>query len=913
MHACALKADGYVVCWGNNGDGQATPPAVAAIPGQDPMCLVHPIGCGATVALSATPSDGSAPLAVQLEASLVTDLGINTDSITYQWSASDGQTAAGQTAAMTFTTSGTYVITVTATDPHSYTSTAQTTVTVTAAPPQSGPVKISAFGDSITFGVNNCIAYWPNVPPTCTENNEETPPSYRYPLWDKMQAAGWNVDFVGHDTSTHPWNFDQDVDAIPTKTIGELYGYTSGWSVPPDIALVYLGAQNIFDGYPTAESMNEMSGLIDRLRESNPDMIIFLGQLYPMSSMPGMPPLERWQAFNAELAALAQSKNTARSPLIVVDHFTGFNEASDLINDRVHPNAAGEEKIAQRWFEAMNASPAVQALLGSDAQAGGYPLTVTASGCGMVSSTPAGIDCGEDCSATYPAGTQITLSASPLAGCTFRGWGGDCPEDVINPALPRDEFMLTLDRAKTCTATFSGTFTPPAEDPICLVQPIRCGATVTATATPASGPGPLPVRLEAALVRDLGTNADSITYTWHSSDGTATGRVASLTFTAPGKHFVTVTATDPGGHTATAQTSVTVDHTAAVNAFPQQGEAPLTVDFYAESSLPSCLMSPCIPVDYYWDFGDGTSSTEDTPEHVYTLPGTYTVTVTAQGVGSAEAQTTVTVVPAQSQGATRFVMPEAVYAGTTRVPFVFSSGEPLVSGYPAEVYIGQRGSALQQYAAIALRGTGGFLFHNALDNSIVLIDWDQKSPLLINGIQTSAGKIARMAPDTSSAAQIAALNNQIDSLGSQLAEKNAALAGLSGEIDRLKDENAVLSGEHAYLLGQLIDTTPANDTAACPSLARTVDYTVTAGTDASMELDAQTSMHNVEYVLATFWQNAAAQCSGQMPVKFSYARGGISTMLELPADAADLAEVAEMYMGLGVNYTGSGGTACKEI
>ena len=35
-------------------------------------------------------------------------------------------------------------------------------------------------------------------------------------------------------------------------------------------------------------------------------------------------------------------------------------------------------------------------------------------------------------------------------------------------------------------------------------------------------------------------------------------------------------------------------------------------------------------------------------------------------------------------------------------------------------------------------------------------------------------------------------------------------------------------------------------------------------------------------------------------------------MLELPADAADLAEVAEMYMGLGVNYTGSGGMACDD-
>ena len=57
-----------------------------------------------------------------------------------------------------------------------------------------------------------------------------------------------------------------------------------------------------------------------------------------------------------------------------------------------------------------------------------YTLTVgkTGSGTGTVTSSPAGIDCGGDCSEDYSAGTLIQLTAAPGAGSTFGGWGGAC-------------------------------------------------------------------------------------------------------------------------------------------------------------------------------------------------------------------------------------------------------------------------------------------------------------------------------------------------------------------------------------------------------------------------------------------------------------------------------------------------------
>ena len=47
-------------------------------------------------------------------------------------------------------------------------------------------------------------------------------------------------------------------------------------------------------------------------------------------------------------------------------------------------------------------------------------------GVGSVTSDPAGIDCGDDCSELFAPGSTVTLTAEAEAGSTFTGWLGDC-------------------------------------------------------------------------------------------------------------------------------------------------------------------------------------------------------------------------------------------------------------------------------------------------------------------------------------------------------------------------------------------------------------------------------------------------------------------------------------------------------
>ncbi|GEM_PF-382678 len=85
-----------------------------------------------------------------------------------------------------------------------------------------------------------------------------------------------------------------------------------------------------------------------------------------------------------------------------------------------------------------------------------FTLTVTKSGTGTgtVTSSPAGINCGTDCSESYNNSTAVTLTATPASGSTFAGWSGDadCSDGSV---------IMTA--SKTCTATFNLTTdtTPP--------------------------------------------------------------------------------------------------------------------------------------------------------------------------------------------------------------------------------------------------------------------------------------------------------------------------------------------------------------------------------------------------------------------------------------------------------------------
>jgi hypothetical protein len=80
-----------------------------------------------------------------------------------------------------------------------------------------------------------------------------------------------------------------------------------------------------------------------------------------------------------------------------------------------------------------------------------FTLSVTRAGIGRgtITSTPSGIDCGNDCGETYVEGSTITLRATPSLGSVFWGWNG-CDAATGNTCT------VEVTRERSVTAHFLG-------------------------------------------------------------------------------------------------------------------------------------------------------------------------------------------------------------------------------------------------------------------------------------------------------------------------------------------------------------------------------------------------------------------------------------------------------------------------
>ena len=136
-----------------------------------------------------------------------------------------------------------------------------------------------------------------------------------------------------------------------------------------------------------------------------------------------------------------------------------------------------------------------------------YIVTINKSGngSGTVISSPAGINCGSDCSELFDTGTTVTLTASANSNSTFEGFTG-------SGCSGSGSCVLTINSGKTVTATFNiKTFTittiassggniSPSGNVV-----VNYGSNQTFSITPASGYKIFDVKVDGASIGAINT------------------------------------------------------------------------------------------------------------------------------------------------------------------------------------------------------------------------------------------------------------------------------------------------------------------------------------------------------------------------------------------------------------------------
>ncbi len=218
-------------------------------------------------------------------------------------------------------------------------------------PPDGSPCRVMPLGDSITWGVGD-------------EGNG----GYRGPLFASIVAAGQNVTFTGSLTngpgtvSGQPfpqrneghsgWGISRVTPYsggnAGIATVIPSPGFDSGSGGVPHIILLHIGTND--QGSLSAEEMaGDLAGFLDQLIVNAPDSFVVVAQIIPL----GYGTNAAIQTYNDAIPDIVAERASAGSHITTVDMYTDFLPSTMLDADSIHPNAAGYQFMADRWYSVI--------------------------------------------------------------------------------------------------------------------------------------------------------------------------------------------------------------------------------------------------------------------------------------------------------------------------------------------------------------------------------------------------------------------------------------------------------------------------------------------------------------------------------------------------------------------------------
>jgi len=214
-----------------------------------------------------------------------------------------------------------------------------------------GTTRIMLLGDSITYD----YAFSDDSSPRPVSQRH----GFRNYLWYKLQAAKYDVDFVGShkagsgvrpvfDIDSEGWSGLKSTDVVIfPRPLGGFYDRLKKYK--PNIILIHLGTN---DWSRSVSGIKRILNEIDAFEEEyNFHIKVVLAKIINIRERTSL-----FSTFNNNIQTLANKRVKNGDDIVVVDmeNGAGLHYNSSDFRDRVHPNNSGYKKMASAWFTALD-------------------------------------------------------------------------------------------------------------------------------------------------------------------------------------------------------------------------------------------------------------------------------------------------------------------------------------------------------------------------------------------------------------------------------------------------------------------------------------------------------------------------------------------------------------------------------
>lgn len=202
----------------------------------------------------------------------------------------------------------------------------------------STPLRILPLGDSLTYGL--------------TYGEPEFYSGYRGILEQKLADAHVPVVFVGTQKDEwgrqheghNGWRIHQIDDIIP-RVLNE---------TKPDVILLMVGTNDLVQGWPQDMMRQHMEHALETLHQHAGQAKIYIASVLPVYTVACIPyDFSRISMLNSMIQQLVQKHAAHGEQVQFVYMFHDSKLVCGDMNDGIHPNKAGYEKMAGVWLRAL--------------------------------------------------------------------------------------------------------------------------------------------------------------------------------------------------------------------------------------------------------------------------------------------------------------------------------------------------------------------------------------------------------------------------------------------------------------------------------------------------------------------------------------------------------------------------------